>query len=277
AIGYFPADDRILYTRDKGGDEKNHLYVRELDGSEKDLTPGDNLKAAFHGWSHAGDAFYVRTNERDARYFDLCREGAQCYGRTLGSQNDGGFDVGDISDEGRWIALGKPRTTADSDISVWNVEKREAILISKHAGVATYTPEHFDPASRFLYYTTNDGSEFARVKRYEVATGKHEEVELADWDVLSTSFSHNGRYRLTAVNDDGRTAISSRDTKTNKVVAVPYLPAGEISSVRFSRSETKLAFQLNGDRAPNNLYVFEMGGKAPVRLTNTLSKEIDPE
>src|SRR6266496_4560672 len=29
AVSYFPRDDRFLYTRDKGGDELNHLYVRE--------------------------------------------------------------------------------------------------------------------------------------------------------------------------------------------------------------------------------------------------------
>jgi dipeptidyl aminopeptidase/acylaminoacyl peptidase len=66
------------------------------------------------------------------------------------------------------------------------------------------------------------------------------------------------------------------DTKTGKAVTVPNLPAGEIGSVRISRSETKLAFQLNGDRSPNNLYVYEFGGKAPVRLTDTLAKEVDP-
>ena len=59
-------------------------------------------------------------------------------------------------------------------------------------------------------------------------------------------------------------------------MTVPNLPAGEIGSVRISRSETKLAFQLNGDRSPNNLYVYEFGGKAPVRLTDTLAKEVDP-
>ncbi|MET0208805.1 MAG: hypothetical protein ABW220_07160, partial [Burkholderiaceae bacterium] len=73
AVGYFRNDDRVLYTRDQGGNEQNHLYVRELDGSEKDLTPGDKLKAAFVDWSHDGQAFYVSTNERDARYFDLYR------------------------------------------------------------------------------------------------------------------------------------------------------------------------------------------------------------
>jgi len=31
-VGYFPNDDRILYTEDQGGNELNHLYVRETDG-----------------------------------------------------------------------------------------------------------------------------------------------------------------------------------------------------------------------------------------------------
>jgi dipeptidyl aminopeptidase/acylaminoacyl peptidase len=277
AVSYFPKDDRFLYTRDKGGDEKNHLYVREKDGSEKDLTPGENLKASFRGWAHDGSAFYVQSNERDARYFDLYRYETNGYARKLFYKNEAGYQIGDLSDDERWIALAKPRTTADSDIFLWNAATNETKLISKHEGIADYSPEAFDPASKALYYTTNDGSEFARVKRYDLATGKHEEVERADWDVQFTTFSHGGRYRLTGINADGRTELRIVEVKTGKLVSIPNLPAGEIGSVRISRSETKLAFQLNGDRAPNNLYVFEFGGKAPVRLTDTLSKEIDPE
>src|SRR5262245_39350244 len=47
AVSYFPADDRILFTRDQGGNELDHLYVRETDGQERDLTPGEKLKATF--------------------------------------------------------------------------------------------------------------------------------------------------------------------------------------------------------------------------------------
>ena len=57
AIGYFYHDERLLLTRDKGGDENNHLFVRELDGTEKDLTPGEKLKAEFFGWTPDGSAF----------------------------------------------------------------------------------------------------------------------------------------------------------------------------------------------------------------------------
>ena len=74
AVSYFPSDERILYTRDSGGDENDHLYVRGGDGKERDLTPaaaGKKLKAAFAGWSGDDRSFFVTTNERDARFFDL--------------------------------------------------------------------------------------------------------------------------------------------------------------------------------------------------------------
>src|SRR5262249_47063681 len=59
AVSYFPKDDRILFTRDQGGNELNHLFVRTTDGQEKDLTPGEKLKAEFIGFTHDDTGFYV--------------------------------------------------------------------------------------------------------------------------------------------------------------------------------------------------------------------------
>ena len=35
AVSYFPADDRILYSSDEGGNELSHLYVRNPDGYDQ--------------------------------------------------------------------------------------------------------------------------------------------------------------------------------------------------------------------------------------------------
>ncbi|MEO1087891.1 MAG: beta-propeller fold lactonase family protein, partial [Acidobacteriota bacterium] len=71
AVGYFPEDERFLYLSDQGGNELNHLYVRELDGTVKDLTPGENLRASFYGWADDGASFFVGTTERDPRFVDV--------------------------------------------------------------------------------------------------------------------------------------------------------------------------------------------------------------
>jgi len=47
AVSWFPDDARILYTFDSGGDELIHVVVREENGTSRDLTPGDALKARF--------------------------------------------------------------------------------------------------------------------------------------------------------------------------------------------------------------------------------------
>jgi len=276
-VSAFPHDGRFLYTHDEGGNERNHLYVKTAEGAERDLTPGEKLKAEFLDWTHSGDGLYVQTNERDERYFDVYLYDASTFGRRLVFRDDLGYHLGAISDDGKWLAFQKTNSTSDSDMFLWNVAQRELKLLSKHAGIAQYDPSAFDPSGRWLYYLTNDGSEFIRVARYELATGKTEDVEKADWDVEWTFFSDGGKYRLSAVNADGRSVLHVFDGRTGAPVALPPFPAGEISSVRVSRSETRLAFELDGDRGPNNLYVYEFGAKAPVRLTDTMSKDVDPE
>ncbi|HSB35954.1 MAG TPA: S9 family peptidase, partial [Thermoanaerobaculia bacterium] len=130
AVSYFPADDRFLYTKDQGGNELNHLYVQSVSGEEKDLTPGEKLKAIFAKWTRDGSAFYAGTNERDPRFFDLYRYDTKTYARTLVYQDEVGYDFGDISDDGKWLAFQKINTTADSDIYLWNVAAKTMTLIS---------------------------------------------------------------------------------------------------------------------------------------------------
>src|SRR5205814_8767846 len=97
AVSYFPADSRIIYTYDRGGNENSHLYVKETDGNERDLTPGDKVKANFLGWSHDRKSFFYSTNERDARFFDIFEMPLADFKPTLIYKDETGFDFGDIS------------------------------------------------------------------------------------------------------------------------------------------------------------------------------------
>ena len=277
AVSYFRGDERILFTRDQAGNELNHLYVRERDGAERDLTPGAKLKAIFAGWAPEGEAFYVLTSERDPKFFDLYRYDARSYERALVFKNEGGYELGAISDDGRWLAFSKPRSTSESDLYLWDARKAEMKRLSPENAPAEYSPEDFDRESRHLYYLTNDGGEFARVRRYDLGSGAHEDVETADWDVMYTRFSRHGRYRVTGINEDARTVIRLHDTRTGRPLPLPPLPAGDITSVVISPSETRMAFYASSDRSPSNLYVHAFGDKEPRRLTDTLSKQIDPE
>jgi len=275
AVAWFPADDRKLITRDQGGDELNHLYVIELDGSEKDLTPGEKLKAQFAGFNHEGNAFYVITNERDPKFFDLYRYDAKTYARERLYENNEGYEIGPLSRDERWLALGKSRTTNDNDLYLFDRREKKLTHLSKHEGDASFSPQDFAPDGRSLLYLTNDGSEFERLRRYVIDGGTHEDVQREDWDIVYSYFSHNGKYRVVAINQDGSTRFEVYETASGSRVALPKLPAGEIRGVNIGRSEQRATFYLNGDRQPSDLYVLEFGQADAKRLTSTLSPKID--
>ncbi len=275
AVSYFPNDDRIHFTRDNAGDENNHLFVRELDGKERDLTPGDKLKAQFGGWSPDGSAFYVMTNERDPKFFDAYRYDAKTYERKMLYKNEKGLNVSAISRDEKWIALGKTNTTNDSDLYLYDVTKGETKHLSPHTGNAQFTGDTFDPASKRLLFRTDEGSEFMRIKSYDLATGQVKEHEKADWDIVFTYYSRDGRYRVTGINQDASTVIRIVEGDGEKPVALPKLPAGQILGVTFSKSGSKMAFRLNGDRSPSNLFSYDFKTGKVTQLTQSLSKDVN--
>lgn len=280
AVAYFPDDDRILFTRDAGGDENNHLFVRERDGSEKDLTPGTKLKASFFGWKRDGSAFYLTTNERNPKFFDLYKVDAKTYARTMLFQNDEALQPETISDDEKWIAFNKPNTTNDSNIYLHDVAKKETKLITPHTGDVSFSAEAFDPQSKRLFFTSNEGSEFQRIRTYTLASGAVADHEKANWDIVFTYFSRDRRYRVTGVNEDGSTVIRVAEVAADgseKPVALPKLPSGEIRGLTFSKNSARMAFYVNGDRSPSNLFVYDFATKSVKQLTETLSKEISAD
>jgi len=277
AVSYFPADARFLYRYDKGGNENEHLYLRELDGTERDLTPGEKTKARFLDWSHDRKSFFFSTNARDARYFDIFEMSIADLMTTLIYKNETGYDFGAISNDKQFIAFGKPGgSTADSDVYLYNAATKEMKHITPHTGDVANSPEAFDPKSKYLYYLSNEGGEFMYVARYDLKEGKREVVEKAPWDVSYSSFSRNGKYRVVATNEDARTRIKIYEEATKKLVSLPALPEGDITGVTIAPNETKMAFYHDGARSPANLFVYDFATRKLAKLTQSLSSQVDP-
>src|SRR5437870_4350664 len=274
AVDYLP-DGRFLYRYDRGGNENEHLYVLE-GGQERDLTPGEKVKASFLGWNANKSAFYYMANGRDARFFDIFKMDAKTFKPTLLYEDTTGYQVGAISRDEKWIAFTKPNTTADSDIYLYELPYKMMKHISPHQGDAGYTPADFDVESRHLYYLTDDGGEFKYLARFDLATGKKETVENAKWDIMYAAFSRHGKYRVLAVNEDAHTRISIVETKSGKAVPLPKLPNGDITGVTISDDEKLMAFYLNGDRSPANLYFYDFATRKEKKLTESLNPEIAP-
>lgn len=276
-ISYFRDNERFLYTSDRGGDELNHIYVQTPDGTVQDLTPGEKLKANFLGWAADDESFFVGTNERDERCFDVYEINADDYDRSPIFENDPCFYPADVSPDRHYVALGKPRTTNDSDIFLFDRRTEELKNITEHTGNVQNSVADFTPDGRGLLYTTDKGSEFAYLARYDLATGETTTLLQPEWDVMYADHSRNGEYLVVGINQDARTEVRLFDAATMQPVALPDLPDADITSVSFSPAGERVAFYASDSRSPRDLFVAPLGGGEPKRLTRTLNQRIEPE
>ena len=271
---YFPNDERFLYSSDKGGNELSHVYVQSPDGSVKDLTPGDKHTASFAGWAHDLESFFITTNERNPQYFDLYEYAVDGYARKLVYQNKDGLDVGAISRDKRYIALVKPITTNNSDLYLYDTQTSQTKHLTPHQGDVNNSPNAFSPDGKSLYFTTDEGSEYAYLVKYDLATGQRTDVLKPNWDIWGAGFSHNGKYLTVTTNEDAVTKMVIYDAATMQPVQLS-LPAGNIENARISRDESKLIFYLGTDRSPADLYVHDLASKETKQLTTNLNPAID--
>ena len=276
AVSWFPADNRILYTYDSGGNELNHVIVREEDGSSRDLTPGDDLKAAFLKWSDDGASFFLTTTERNQQSFDIYRYSVKDYSRELVYENPG-FQLSDISGDGRWVALDKPRTSADSDIYVVDLssESQEPTLITEHEGNVEYGTYGIRPDNNTLIYATNENGEFNQAWKHDLDSGEKSLLIEAPWDVSYVVYSRSGRYRVSGINADARTNVTIVDTETDEELTLPELPQGDLRNVRFSPDESHVALIVNADDSPSNIHVIDLVDGNSRQLTSALNPAIE--
>ncbi len=284
ALSYFPEDERFLFTRDQGGNEINHVYLRNMDGSIQDLTPDSTAKAQFYGWAQDDQSFFITTNKRDPRYFDLYEvalgdhqpsaEGNLFITEMVYENN--GYSIGAISPNKQYIALVENITTNDNNLYLYDKASGETKLLSPHEEFATYFPQYFSLDNKTLYFTSNEGGEFSSLRSYDLETGEKKVVEAVDWDINFAGLSKHGKYRYLGINADAKTEIRIYD-ENNNLLELPSLPDGEITSIRISPSEELMMFYVNSSTAPSNLYVYNFESRAYSQLTSTMNPEIEQD
>jgi dipeptidyl aminopeptidase/acylaminoacyl peptidase len=272
-VSYFPADERILYMSDDGGNELTHVFVRDPDGMVQDLTPGLNVKASFAGWADDDRSFFVTSNERDRRYFDVYEYATDGYGRSMFYRNDEGFELGAISRDKRYVALVKPRTTSDADIYLHDRQTNTTKNITPHTGTANNSPAEFTPDGSALLFLSDSGREYMSLRRYDLATGKTATVYEQDWDVVGAEYSEEGKYLVVYVNEDSRLSARVLDAATMEPVPLPKMPDGLVRGISISPDETAFAFYSTDGSVPNDLYAGTFADSV-WRLTNALNPAI---
>ena len=275
ANSYFPEDDRFLYSADKGGDENNHLYMQEPDGTVTDLTPWEGATSQFAGWSRDFKYLYLISNRRDPRFFDAYTMGLENFEPVIVYENKENLTPAGFSNTGRYLTLTQDLTTSNNEMYLLDLNSGEIKHISEHEGDATYSPADFSLNDEYLYYLSNEGSEFTYLSSYHLETEEKKVVYEADWDVSYAYFSYNAKYQVIGINEDAKTVVKVRDAASGEAVSMPDFGNRDISGVSISRSEKLIRLTAGSPTSPGDLYMHQFDEENFTRLTHSLNKEID--
>jgi len=273
-LAFSPTRDQLIYTSDTGGDELPHVFLTDSTGaSPKDLTADlpAGRRADFIDWATDGKTLLLASSARDERYLDLYE-----------------YDVATGRSQRLWEASGKlglatvardhrrfiiTETLSDTDSNMYLVErgaKTKPVLLTPHRGEVAYGPADLSVDGKTLYFTSDEGREFAGLMAMNLGDRAAKPVAQPEWDVDAAQFSQGGRYFWVVTNADGQPQLDFRDARSRSAVALPAPPAGGAwVPLATSPHDRYIGVRLQSDAAPATPYLIEVA-------TGTARKIIDP-
>ena len=213
------------------------------------------------------------SNKRNPKFMDLYQMDIISFNSKLIFKNDEAMSEFNmhISRDEKYVALTREYNRDNSDIFFYDIKNNELQKVLYDANDVNHHPTGFSLDSKSIYFLTDLNSEFNYLKKYNIESKQVELVQQENWDILNSYFSENGTYRISTINEDSQIKIKIFDIKNNKMLMLPNLNNGFISSVNISDSESKLSFYHGGARSPNDLYFKKIKGGKVQKLTNSMN------
>ncbi|WP_404371288.1 S9 family peptidase [Sphingomonas sp. MMS24-J45] len=268
-----PGTDRILFTRDTGGDEWFQIYTLGRDGTPVQLTePGtrnqgvviaDDGKRIF--WSQAikgsGDYSIWTANPLDPA------------SRKLLYQGKGAIGPDDISPDGKTLLLSLGVSNREDRLFTLDIASGTVTEIAKGAP-AVFSNATFTRGGRSILAISDRGSDVRRIVEIDLASGAITPIAPpAKWDVESFDLSDDGRILAWTINEDGYSTVGIRDLVTRRALPQPTPPKGVIGGLKLSRDGKRLAIGVSSAMGPGDIYGWDVDSG---KLTRWTESEIGP-
>jgi dipeptidyl aminopeptidase/acylaminoacyl peptidase len=269
---FWKGAERLVYLKDIGGDENDHVVVLTKDGkSLTDVTPFPGVKAIIiSDFREDPNTLLVGLNKRNAESFDVYRLDLADGKLTMIAENPGNITA--------WFAdhSGAIRAATTTDGVNQSYLYRDAATGAFNTVLTTSFREAFEPLvfsadNRKLYALSNLGSGRDKkvLVRVDPATAKEEAVlyERPDVDLDGVTYSYT-RKRLATV--EYNTAKPQRDyldddaAKLYKALG-SKLPGYTITLQSLTDDEDRMIVAATSDRTAGTRYLY-------TRSTDTLAK-----
>ncbi|MFQ3598784.1 MAG: S9 family peptidase, partial [Chloroherpetonaceae bacterium] len=155
---FWKGNDKLLYTRDFGGDENYHIFLATIDGkSNVDLTPFPNVTTSVINDLEEDDTHIIFSmNQRNPQLFDVYRLNLETGEHQLIAENPGGV-VGWQTDHRGALRIGIQTDGVNKHVLYRKSEQDAFTPIVSTSFKDSFLPQCFTFDNQHLYALSNIG------------------------------------------------------------------------------------------------------------------------
>lgn len=251
----------LVFMQDTGGGEFYQLYRLDLDNGQVTLLTDGRSRNTGPRWSRTGRWLAYTSTRRTGRDTDVyVMDPAQPQtDRRVCELTGGGWSVLDWAPDDRRLLLREYISINESRLQLADRTSgaRQPLGPTAPQKVA-WGDARFAKDGRALFGTTDLESEFLRLGRLDLATGRFTPLlGETEGDIEAIELSPDGRLLAFVRNQDGQSVLGLLDTRRGRPLRAPQLPAGVITALAWHNDNRHLAFGLTSARSPGDVYVLD--------------------
>jgi protease II len=274
--------DFFLFSKDIGGGEFFQGYRYDVATGAVTLLTDGKSRNGGGVFSNKGERIVYTSTRRNGQDADLYVQDPRDpkTDRRLAEVAGGGWQPLDWSPDDRKILVLEGISINENYLWLFDAATGEKTSVTPRGGKdkVAYGGGRFSPDGKWIYTTTDKDSEFQRLARIELASGKHEYLSSSiPWDVEDFDLTRDGKRIAYATNEDGASVLRVRDVATGRETKVPGLALGTVGSMGWHNNGRDLAFSYSGARSPSDVYSFDADSGKVDRWTESETGGLNPE
>ncbi|UCH11305.1 MAG: DPP IV N-terminal domain-containing protein, partial [Fidelibacterota bacterium] len=259
----------FLFPKDVGGGEFYQIFYFDLVSGEYTMLTDGRSRNGGVAWSKGGDRFAYYSTARNGRDWDVyvSRVEEPAAARMV-LEAEGTYLPVEWSPDDSRLLVQQYVSINESYVYVVDVSSGEITQLNPSEEKIAYYDVAWSRDGRGIYYTSDENSEFQRLRYHDLAGGESTVLtEDIPWDVESIEVSRKGDVIAFITNEDGIDRLHLRKIKGWKALPVPEQPVGLIGGVVFSPDDRQLALTLNTPQTPSDTYTLDIKKRKLTRWT----------
>jgi dipeptidyl aminopeptidase/acylaminoacyl peptidase len=272
--GYFwKSNDRILYLKDKAGDENFHLLSVDLNGENlKDLTPFDSVTVQIvDELEEHPDEMLIGVNKRNKEIFDVYKINVKSGEMKLAAENPGNI-TGWITDHEGNIRAAITTDGVTATLLYRENEKDQFKEILTTNFKESISPLFFTFDNKYVYASSNIGRDKSAIVKFDISSGKELETifEHPEVDISDLNFSKKRKVLTSIIYTTWKRERKFLDQHTEDIFTSiqSKLPNYEIVLTSENKEEDIFTVRTYSDRSLGAYYLYEVNGDKLTKLTD---------